>query len=93
MAVQFWLRERRHDSRALVPAREGSHRFDVRATTDDAVCLRSRSRQARIPARTQVQVISTEMFRFVNTKKIIQESSKSKVLFFSETEKHTFTHT
>ena len=83
MAVQFWLRERRHDSGALVPSGEGPHRFDVRATANDAVCLRSRPRQARIPTGTQVQVL---MFKFVNiVEKNIRESSKGFNFFLRQT--------
>ena len=87
MAVQFWLRERRHDSGALVPSGEGPHRFDVRATANDAVCLRTRPRQARIPTGTQVQVL---MFKFVNVvEKNIRESSKGFYFFY---DKHTILH-
>ena len=100
MEVQFRLRERRHDRGELVPSGEGSHRLDVRAAAHDAVCLRPRPRQARISARTQVQVLRMNFGVLVASRLIcrenkiysVAESSKIFFLFYSATNRllHTF---
>ena len=91
MEVQFWLRERRHDSGAPVPSWEGPPRFDVRAATNDAVCLRSRPRQARIHTRRKVQVLMIKLVYVVRREKYKRELKRFALLCFCD--RHTVVYT